>query len=778
MTTTNLQGEGALSPEPPRPHSDVEASDASTKPVDGLKKPERLACMSIIAPRWRIPLLIGLAMLVILCVVLSTVLSVVLSREHGRGPQKNPEAFKPIIPPSYPLAVKNPYLSAWIPGEKVTSLPSSRAEFWTGAKLGWSVMASVDGDVYRLFGVENTLDSVKTATVIGAQYTSTRTIFNLTVGSNVRFSLEFLSPIFPDADDESLRKQSLPLSFLTVTASSNAKKTIRIYSDVDHTWLGNNSVPKFNLTKDSSNSAHLWSWERTEQKLWEERENMALWGQFLYSSVAKDGISMTSSFGKRDDVRKAFIQNKKLGSLDASVPQWNESGVPVTGYAHDLGKVSGAKNVSFGIGMTRDSGILFYGQEQTYYYRNAFPEASPARAIEDAFQSLEATRKLSDNLDEKVRSESLAVGGPKYADITTLSMRQVYGALDITIPKASRNTSQASVYMKEISSNGDIQTLDIIYPASPLFHWLSPEYIRLMLRPLVIYLSIGQWPYDWAVHDLGDHAYKGGYPKAIGHDNGKSEEMPLESTGNLLILAYMYYNATQDRSTAQQFANDYKPLFTKYANFLLRNGTIPSDQLSTNDGAGKLANQTNLAIKAAVGLNAFGHMYDNTTMQVEAHKVAEKITKSEYGLSSDGTHLTLRYGHDETWSVMFNLYPDVLLNMNTFNATTISMQSKWYQHLQSNKTGLGISIDSRGNYGSTNWMSFAGATDPDNAAGATGRLFISKMHEYLQNERNKVPFCDRYFVKGKFEGLASPEWRAFRARPVVGGHFAFLARRP
>ncbi|KAK8163912.1 hypothetical protein IWX90DRAFT_243487 [Phyllosticta citrichinensis] len=777
MTTTN-QGEGALSPEPSKQTSDVEASDRSTVPA-GSKKPERLACLSMIPPRWRIPAVIGLTMLVILCIVLSTVLSVVLSREHRPSRHQDPEAFKPIIPPSYPLAVKNPYLSAWIPGEKARSLPSTRAEFWTGTKLGWSVMASVDGDVYRLFGVENALDSVKTATVVGAQYTSTRSTFNLTVGGDIGFSLEFLSPIFPGADDESLRKQSLPLSFLTVTASSRSKKTIRIYSDVDHTWLGNNSVPKFNLSKDVSHSTHAWSWEREDPRVWEEHENMALWGQFIYSSIAEDGTSMTSSFGKRDNIRMAFIQDKKLENLDAAVPSWNDSGVPVTGYAHDLGKVSGSKSVSFGIGMTRDAGILFYGEEQTYYYRHAYPESSPIRAIEDAFVSLTSTRTLCDSLDQKVRSESLAVGGPKYADITTLSLRQVYGALDLTIPRASKDTSQASVYIKEISSNGDIQTLDIIYPAAPLFHWLSPEYIRLMLRPLAIYLEIGQWPHDWAVHDLGDHKYKGGYPKAVGHDNGQSEEMPLESTGNLLILAYMYYNSTQDRSTAQQFASDYKPLFTKYATFLQHNGSIPSDQLSTNDGAGKLANQTNLAIKAAVGLNAFGHMYENTTMQDEARNMAEKITSPEYGLSSDGSHLTLRYGHDNSWSVMFNLYPDVLLKMNTFNQTTYQMQSKWYQHLQANRSGLGVSIDSRGDYGSTNWMSFAGATDPENAAGQTGKLFISKIYEYLQNERNNVPFCDRYFVEGKFEGLASPKFpRAFRARPVIGGHFAFLARRP
>ncbi|KAL1630319.1 hypothetical protein SLS56_004991 [Neofusicoccum ribis] len=743
----------------------------------------RLPFLNKIPPKWRLPLLLIIIMLAVTCIVLSAVLSIVLAREspHGNAPAQQPPNFRPLLPPAYPLAVRNPYLSAWIPGEAALNLPSGQAEFWRGQKLGWTVMAHVGEEVYSLFGMPNPPDGVKAATVNGAQYTSTRSIFYLTAG-NADMTLSFLSPVFPGVDDDSLMQQSLPLSFLTVTAKpTSGEPDIKIYSDIGHEWLGMQDTPDFSLNKSATGNAHVWTWDRNATGTYEERENMAQWGQVFYASTAQDGVDMTMSFGKRDDIRTNFIKTKKLATLNAATPEWDNSGIPVSGYAHDLGKVGKSKQVVFGVGMTRDKGIKFYGSDHTYYYRAKYPKREQLiDAVSDAFNTLAATETACTTLDNKVRDESLKVGGQNYTDITTLSVRQVFGAMDITVPSDSLDTSKTNAWMKEISSNGDIQTLDIIYPAAPLFYWLSPGYIRLMLRPIAMYLEIGKWPHEWAVHDLGDRAFEGGgYPRAVGHDNGKSEEMPLESTGNLLILAYMYHKSSANREQATEFAQNHKALFTKYARYLENNGLEPTKQLSTNDGAGPLEQQTNLAIKAAVGLNAYGAMYGNTTSQTAAKDMANKIINKAHGMSSDGSHLTLRYGRDETWSVMFNLYPDVLLDLNTFPNSTIDLQSKFYKQLHDNaveRGEIGLPIDSRGEYGSSNWMSFAGASAAQNAESDVGRMFIDDIHEFISNRRNPVAFCDRYYVKGKYVGLASPKKSTFRARPVVGGHFAFLAR--
>ncbi|EKG20477.1 protein of unknown function DUF1793 [Macrophomina phaseolina MS6] len=735
-------------------------------------------------------------MLAILCIVLATVLSVVLSHEtspgppgpgHGPGPElPQPPNFSPILPPSYPLAVRNPYLSAWMPGNDALDLPSKQAEFWAGSKLGWTVMASVGDDVYSLFGMPNPPTGVKPANVTGGQYTSTLSSFNLTAG-DVNFTLSFLSPVFPGVDDDSLRQQSLPLSFLTVTAEpQSGQPAVRIYSDIGHEWLGNEHGPTdFNLTKSNSGTNYMWSWDREgSDGVYEETKgNMAQWGRVFYASNIQSGVTTTMGFGKRDDIRANFVNTKSLDSLQAAAPQWTGDGIPVSGYSHDLGKVSKSSQVVFGIGMTREKGIRFYGRDETYYYHAKYPKREQLiTAVSDAFDALDDTRRACLNLDNKIEQESLRVGGQNYSDITTLSLRQVFGAMDITIPADSLNTSQVNAWMKEISSNGDIQTLDIIEPAAPLFYWLSPGYIRLMLRPVLVYLETGKWPYEWAVHDLGDRAHEhGGYPRAVGHDNGKSEEMPLESTGNLLILAHMYSKASTNSQDVNRFLSDHKPLFTKYANYLKNKGLVPSNQLSTNDGLGPFPNQTNLAIKAAVGLNAYAAMYNNDTLSTAAKEMANKIINKEYGLSSDGTHLTFTYGKDDSWFLMFNLYSDVLLGLNTFPSRIIEMQSNWYQQLQAkilSQGGVGLNIGSppKADFGTSMWTFHAGASAEGNAKSEVGKMFIDDVHRFISNRRNRVPLCDRWFINGPMAGLASPRPTSFRARPVVGGHFAFLAR--
>lgn len=41
--------------------------------------------------------------------------------------------------------------------------------------------------------------------------------------------------------------------------------------------------------------------------------------------------------------------------------------------------------------------------------------------------------------------------------------------------------------MKEISSDGDVSTVDVIFPASPLILLLNPELFRLINLPLFAY---------------------------------------------------------------------------------------------------------------------------------------------------------------------------------------------------------------------------------------------------------------------------------------------------
>lgn len=71
----------------------------------------------------------------------------------------------------------------------------------------------------------------------------------------------------------------------------------------------------------------------------------------------------------------------------------------------------------------------------------------------------------------------------------------------------------------------------------------------------------------------------------------------------MLIYAYVHGTGNTD------WAQSYEYLLQLYADYLITNALNMASHFSADDGAGPLPNQINLAIKAAVGLNAFGMVF-------------------------------------------------------------------------------------------------------------------------------------------------------------------------
>ena len=80
-----------------------------------------------------------------------------------------------------------------------------------------------------------------------------------------------------------------------------------------------------------------------------------------------------------------------------------------------------------------------------------------------------------------------------------------WGGLQVLIPLASRDTSKAKAWMKEISTDGNVQTVADLLPQSfPAFFVLAPDYMRLLLEPILEYAMT--WPAEFGFHDLGKRA--------------------------------------------------------------------------------------------------------------------------------------------------------------------------------------------------------------------------------------------------------------------------------
>ena len=99
---------------------------------------------------------------------------------------------------------------------------------------------------------------------------------------------------------------------------------------------------------------------------------------------------------------------------------------------------------------------------------------------------LEGSLERANALDVKLLNEVFEAEGQGYANVITMSLRQAYGAMEF-----SGSISDPVLYLKEISSNGNMQTVDVIYPATPMHHYLNHRYIPYLLRALFYQMENG-----------------------------------------------------------------------------------------------------------------------------------------------------------------------------------------------------------------------------------------------------------------------------------------------
>ena len=124
---------------------------------------------------------------------------------------------------------------------------------------------------------------------------------------------------------------------------------------------------------------------------------------------------------------------------------------------------------------------------------------------------------LAEATDNQFAADSLAAGGQNYLTITSLSARQAFAAVQLC-----GTTSKPYLFLKEISSDGNIQTVDVLYPAMPIFLYSNPILVKYLLDPLFENQEAGQFPQTYAMHDLGPN-----YPRAIGHPTGDGGKITL-----------------------------------------------------------------------------------------------------------------------------------------------------------------------------------------------------------------------------------------------------------
>lgn len=248
--------------------------------------------------------------------------------------------------------------------------------------------------------------------------------------------------------------------------------------------------------------------------------------------------------------------------------------------------------------------------------------------------------KISSAFDNQVSIDSFAAGGQDYLTITSLSTRQTFGTVQLCGTK-----NQTYLFLKEISSGGVSQTVDVIFPAHPILMYTNPILLKLALDPIFENTEAGAWPQKFAMHDLGR------YPNATGHPDGVAEAQPLEECGNMLIMTLAY----AERADDIDYLKSHYDLLTQWTGFLIDEALIPASQISTDDFAGPLANQTNLALKGMIGIGAMAkiaNLTGNTDDAKNFSSIAEDYISQwmTLGVAQDANppHTTLGYGRNNT----------------------------------------------------------------------------------------------------------------------------------
>ncbi|CAK7210544.1 hypothetical protein SCUCBS95973_000818 [Sporothrix curviconia] len=381
------------------------------------------------------------------------------------------------------------------------------------------------------------------------------------------------------------------------------------------------------------------------------------------------------------------------------------------------------------------------------------------------------------------RDNTTGVGVPGVAEaeslyaIVALSARQVMGAYIYAIPPPSPLSSSPStstpeeplMFQKEISSDGNLNSIDVIYPAAPFFLWANPDLLGYLLQPALEMQEGTFYPNSYCAHDIGAQ-----FPNATGHVDGNDEYMPVEESGNFLLLSYAYVQFVDDAPKGSAWLAEHYRLLRQFAEYLVAFSLVPAAQLSTDDFAGTLANQTNLAIKGILGVASMGEMARLAGHADDAAyyaKTARNYYRQWAAFAVDPTghsHTLLAYQWRSSWGLLYNVYMDRLLDLSIVGEDIYAMQSAWYAQVSQ---VFGVPLDSRHHYTKSDWMMWAAATSTP----STRRLLVTSLAYWLNYTTTEHPFADLFEVVGTGYYPQVPQDIRFQARPVVGGHFAILA---
>ncbi len=238
--------------------------------------------------------------------------------------------------------------------------------------------------------------------------------------------------------------------------------------------------------------------------------------------------------------------------------------------------------------------------------------------------------------------------------------------------------------------------------------------------------------------------------------------MPVEECGNMIILA----GAIAKTEGNADYAAKYWKAITKWAEYLKEKGFDPENQLCTDDFAGHLAHNTNLSVKAIMGLASYAMLCEMRKLDTEAssyHKIATELAQNWVKTADDGDHFKLAFDKPGSWSQKYNMVWDEILGFNLFPKQVKDKEIAYYLKIQNH---YGLPLDNRETYTKLDWIIWTATM-----AGTKEQFseLIKPVYAFLNETPDRVPMSDWYWTR-------SGEMRGFQARSVVGGVYIKLLK--
>ncbi len=641
--------------------------------------------------------------------------------------------------PAYPLITHNPYFSIWSFSDL---LNESTTKHWTGAPNSMLGLIKVDGKVYRFLGNEDTLKnlSIEPAQQVALDMNATQTLYTFTCGA-IQLNVSFTSPLI--ITDLSI--MSRPVSYINMKTKSIDNKThqVQLFVGLSSQLASNTADQEMNAQIFSANQLSILKVGTVEQPLLKKTgDDLRIdWG---YAYIAANASKTTQSI---------------LNILEA-VKNFTKPTEPVTTFGKHVNGKKLFLNTLFKeetISLKEQDHLLLVGYDELYaiqYFKeNLKPwwKLDPTMTMEKMLQKAEneyanVIAKCKE-LNQLIYDDAIKAGGTEYAQLCITAYRQSIAAHNLV--KSTQN-GDLLFLSKENYSNGSINTVDVTYPSAPLFLAYNPALMKGMLNG-IFYFSEKSGLYDrpYAAHDLGT------YPIA----NGQTypEGMPVEESGNMIILTGAIVKADGNAD----YANKHWATLTQWVHFLEKEGLDPANQLCTDDFAGHLARNANLAIKAIIGIRCYAMMASKLGKTELANKyslLANEMVSKWQTLAGAGDHYGLTYNDKNTWSQKYNMVWDKVLGFHIFPQRVYDTEIAYYLTKQN---AFGLPLDSRKTYTKSDWITWT-ATLANSKADF--EALIHPVYHFSTATPTRVPLSDWHeTMNGKQIG--------FQARSVVGGYF-------